>query len=88
VHRCGRTGRGGKKGIAHTFFTSDEKGLSGELINVLKSAGMDVPENLKAFGTVVKVSQLYSIPCYYTDLVNRKKCIKSTVLISERLMKA
>ncbi len=25
VHRIGRTGRGGKKGIAHTFFTVNDK---------------------------------------------------------------
>lgn len=25
VHRIGRTGRAGKKGVAHTFFTKDNK---------------------------------------------------------------
>lgn len=55
MHRCGRTGRGGKTGIAHTFFTPLDKSHSGELINVLKRAGTEVSEELMAFGTTVKV---------------------------------
>ncbi len=38
VHRIGRTGRAGKTGISHTFFTADDKALSGEFINVLREA--------------------------------------------------
>ncbi|KAJ3278063.1 RNA-dependent ATPase [Borealophlyctis nickersoniae] len=53
-HRIGRTGRAGKTGISHTFFTVEEKGKSGELINVLKQAGQDVPAELFKFGTTVK----------------------------------
>ncbi|KAH0643916.1 hypothetical protein KY289_034890 [Solanum tuberosum] len=61
VHRIGRTGRAGKKGVAHTFFTKDNKGLSGELINVLREAGQTVPAALLNFGTHVKKkeSKLY-----------------------------
>lgn len=61
VHRIGRTGRAGKKGVAHTFFTKDNKGLSGELINVLREAGQTVPAALINFGTHVKKkeSKLY-----------------------------
>ncbi|PWA97420.1 DEAD-box ATP-dependent RNA helicase 5 [Artemisia annua] len=61
VHRIGRTGRAGKKGVAHTFFMKENKGLSGELINVLREAGQNVPTNLLNFGTHVKKkeSKLY-----------------------------
>ncbi|KAL6547727.1 hypothetical protein OROHE_009432 [Orobanche hederae] len=61
VHRIGRTGRAGKKGVAHTFFTNENKGLSGELINVLREAKQVVPEALLKFGTHVKKkeSKLY-----------------------------
>ncbi|CAA2972511.1 DEAD-box ATP-dependent RNA helicase 5 [Olea europaea subsp. europaea] len=61
VHRIGRTGRAGKKGVAHTFFTKENKGLAGELINVLKEAQQVVPEALLKFGTHVKKkeSKLY-----------------------------
>ncbi|PKI59582.1 hypothetical protein CRG98_019991 [Punica granatum] len=61
VHRIGRTGRAGKKGVAHTFFTKENKGLAGELVNVLKEAGQIVPEALLKFGTHVKKkeSKLY-----------------------------
>ena len=54
VHRIGRTGRGGKSGTSYTFFTRNEKHLSGELINVLREAGEEVPSELLAFGTGVK----------------------------------
>ncbi|KAJ7953382.1 DEAD-box ATP-dependent RNA helicase [Quillaja saponaria] len=61
VHRIGRTGRAGKKGVAHTFFTQHNKGLSGELVNVLREAGQNVPDDLLKFGTHVKKkeSKLY-----------------------------
>lgn len=61
VHRIGRTGRAGKKGVAHTFFTKENKGLSGELINVLREAKQVVPTALLNFGTHVKKkeSKLY-----------------------------
>lgn len=54
VHRIGRTGRGGQTGIAHTFFTVNEKGLSGSLINVLNDAGVKIPDELRKFGGTVK----------------------------------
>nr|CAD1845081.1 unnamed protein product [Ananas comosus var. bracteatus] len=61
VHRIGRTGRAGKKGVAHTFFTQENKGLAGELVNVLREAGQIVPAALMKFGTHVKKkeSKLY-----------------------------
>ncbi|KAJ8754288.1 hypothetical protein K2173_002739 [Erythroxylum novogranatense] len=61
VHRIGRTGRAGKKGVAHTFFTHHNKGLAGELVNVLREAGQVVPAALLKFGTHVKKkeSKLY-----------------------------
>ncbi|XP_015901511.3 DEAD-box ATP-dependent RNA helicase 5 [Ziziphus jujuba] len=61
VHRIGRTGRAGKKGVAHTFFTPQNKGLAGELVNVLREAAQIVPDALLKFGTHVKKkeSKLY-----------------------------
>ncbi|KAL6180954.1 hypothetical protein ACLB2K_047612 [Fragaria x ananassa] len=63
VHRIGRTGRAGKKGVAHTFFTHHNKGLAGELVNVLREAGQNVPSDLLKFGTHVKEkeSKLYGV---------------------------
>merc|ERR1712064_33929 len=50
VHRIGRTGRAGKKGIAHTFFqTKADKLRAGELVKVLRDAGQQVPEKMLTF---------------------------------------
>merc|ERR1712166_1048282 len=62
VHRIGRTGRGGKKGAAYTFFTENEKQLAGGLVNILKDAKQEVPEGLMSFGplfTKKKTSNMY-----------------------------
>ena len=53
-HRIGRTGRAGKTGISHTLFTVHDKSHSGALINVLKQANQNVPDDLMKFGTTVK----------------------------------
>jgi len=54
VHRIGRTGRAGKTGDAYTFFQPGDKSHAGELQQVLKQAGQDVPEALLAFGSTIK----------------------------------
>ncbi|GBG72803.1 hypothetical protein CBR_g12371 [Chara braunii] len=61
VHRIGRTGRAGKKGVSHTFFTMSDKLRAGELMNVLREAGQEIPEALMKFGahTKKKESKLY-----------------------------
>ncbi|KAI8929907.1 P-loop containing nucleoside triphosphate hydrolase protein [Entophlyctis helioformis] len=53
-HRIGRTGRAGRTGISHTFFTLHDKTHSGSLINILKQANQIVPPELLKFGTTVK----------------------------------
>ena len=54
VHRIGRTGRAGKRGVAYTFFTNHDKHLAGALQNVLRQAGAVIPEALSKFGNTVK----------------------------------
>jgi len=48
VHRIGRTGRAGAKGLADTFFTSGDRKCAGKLIEVLKHAGQEIPAALEA----------------------------------------
>jgi len=48
VHRIGRTGRAGAKGIAHTFFTPGDRKCATQLVEVLRKAEQDVPAELQA----------------------------------------
>jgi len=54
IHRIGRTGRAGTPGVSHTLFTSFDTARAGELINVLREANQQVPDDLLKFGTHVK----------------------------------
>ena len=68
VHRIGRTGRAGAEGLAITLFTEHDKAQSGALINVLRAAGQDVPEELLKFGTTVKKKGHEAYGAFYKDL--------------------
>ncbi|KAI3384556.1 hypothetical protein SNEBB_003623 [Seison nebaliae] len=46
IHRIGRTGRAGNRGIAYTFFTQDNARHIRNLINVMKEANQIIPEEL------------------------------------------
>ncbi|XP_043065891.1 probable ATP-dependent RNA helicase DDX43 [Drosophila bipectinata] len=46
VHRVGRTGRAGRKGTSISFITREDWGMAKELINILKEAEQEVPEEL------------------------------------------
>ena len=47
IHRIGRTGRAGAKGIAYTFFTPGDKKLATDLVGILKTAGQSIPDELQ-----------------------------------------
>ncbi|XP_058777520.1 DEAD-box ATP-dependent RNA helicase 5 [Vicia villosa] len=79
VHRIGRTGRAGKKGVAHTFFTHLNKGLAGELVNVLREAGQVVPDDLLKFGTHVKKKESKLYGSHFKEIaVDAPKSKKTT----------
>ncbi|PKC10111.1 P-loop containing nucleoside triphosphate hydrolase protein, partial [Rhizophagus irregularis] len=46
VHRIGRTGRGGAKGSATTFFTMDNAKQAKDLVNILREANQEVDPKL------------------------------------------
>jgi ATP-dependent RNA helicase DBP3 len=54
VHRCGRTGRAGKTGIAYTFFQPSDKSHAGGLQQILRQANQPVPDELAKFGNTIK----------------------------------
>jgi len=61
VHRIGRTGRGGRTGTSHTFFTDNDKTLAGQLVGVLQKANQEVPQDIYKYPmmTKKKVSKNY-----------------------------
>jgi len=78
VHRIGRTGRAGKTGCSHTFFTFHDKARAGELQNLLRKGGQPVPEELLSFGSTVKKkeSKLYGAHFKEVDMTARPTKIK------------
>ncbi|KAH8887922.1 DEAD-domain-containing protein [Thozetella sp. PMI_491] len=78
VHRIGRTGRAGKEGNAITLFTEHDKAHSGSLVNILKGANQEVPEDLLKFGTTVKKKAHDSYGAFFKDVDMNKKGTKIT----------
>ena len=78
VHRIGRTGRAGQYGTAHTLFTEQEKHLSGALINVLKGANQNVPDELLKFGSHTKKKEHGAYGAFFKDVDMTKKPKKIT----------
>jgi superfamily II DNA/RNA helicase len=54
VHRIGRTGRAGKKGIAYTFLTPFEFVPIPQLIKVLQKSDQDIPPELFSFRSMAR----------------------------------
>jgi ATP-dependent RNA helicase DDX3X len=46
VHRIGRTGRIGNKGLATSFYTERDEGIAQDLVNVLVECDCEVPDFL------------------------------------------
>ncbi|RLN68596.1 hypothetical protein BBJ29_001510 [Phytophthora kernoviae] len=78
VHRIGRTGRGGKKGTAHTFFTANDKPRAGELVNLLREGNQEVPNDLTKFGTHVKKKEHKLYGAFAKNIDVTKKATKIT----------
>ncbi|CAG8623061.1 12011_t:CDS:2 [Cetraspora pellucida] len=56
VHRIGRTGRGGAKGSAITFFTMDNAKQAKDLVNILREANQEVDPKLLEFMKIASAS--------------------------------
>ncbi len=67
----------GCPGLSHTFFSGvSDKPRAGELINVLKEANQEVPEELLKFGTTVKRKDHKLFGAHYKDVDFTKKATK------------
>ena len=63
VHRCGRTGRAGRKGYAYTFITTDQVKYVGDIINALELSETEIPDDLKLlWDNYVKEMEAVSLP--------------------------
>ena len=52
VHRIGRTGRAGKKGIAVSFFVAEKNGrLAKDLVGILNRTSQNIPNELQALAS-------------------------------------
>ncbi|KAI3821586.1 hypothetical protein L1987_09154 [Smallanthus sonchifolius] len=51
VHRIGRTGRAGAKGVAYTFFSEQDWKHAADLIKVLEGANQPVPHEVREIAT-------------------------------------
>ncbi|KAH7121734.1 P-loop containing nucleoside triphosphate hydrolase protein [Dactylonectria estremocensis] len=78
VHRIGRTGRAGKTGQAITFFTVQDKAHSGSLINILRGANQEVPDDLLKFGSTVKKKTHDMYGAFFKDVDPNAKSTKIT----------
>lgn len=47
IHQIGRTGRAGRKGVAITFFTSENSKSARDLVGILREANQEVPPELQ-----------------------------------------
>ena len=54
VHRCGRTGRAGNKGAAHTLLTPEQGRYAGDLVKAFEMSECLVPADLRAMWTEYK----------------------------------
>jgi ATP-dependent RNA helicase DDX5/DBP2 len=52
VHRIGRTGRAGAKGVAYSFFTVSNGRMAAQIIKILEEADQAVPQQLVQFAAV------------------------------------
>ncbi|CAH8661882.1 unnamed protein product [Schistosoma haematobium] len=55
VHRCGRTGRAGRKGFAYTFLTPDQERSAGDVVRAFKQSGQKPPEELMNMWNAYKI---------------------------------
>ncbi|CAH8584877.1 unnamed protein product [Schistosoma turkestanicum] len=55
VHRCGRTGRAGRKGFAYTFLTPDQERSCGDVVRAFKQSGQKPPEELMNMWNAYKI---------------------------------
>lgn len=46
VHRIGRTGRAGAKGVSYSFISASESSLANDLCKVLLSSNQEIPQRL------------------------------------------
>lgn len=66
VHRIGRTGRAGEKGVSHTFFTINDAKQAKPLLKILTEAKQHIPAALRQMAEVCAGDDGYSTTRKYS----------------------
>jgi len=61
IHRIGRCGRAGMKGIAHTFVIDEDRHLTPALVEVLETNRQSIPMDLAEMAHKVRASASHSV---------------------------
>ncbi len=72
VHRIGRTGRAGATGYSYSLFSRKNMGIAVELIQLLKTANQNIPNELYEFKEMAEKAKAES------KFINLNKLIRSS----------
>jgi ATP-dependent RNA helicase DDX5/DBP2 len=61
VHRIGRTGRAGATGTAYTFFTKKSFMLAPDLVDILKRADQNIPDEIMKYANLANSTKSHNV---------------------------
>jgi len=74
VHRIGRTGRAGKRGLAVTFLGPRDANHARSILQVMRLAGQDTPKELEALAAQARGSAQERRAAKHREFLEKKRC--------------